>query len=329
MSQYRRRQFLIAIGALLAAPLPSVAQQQVKVWRVGHLLRGPRIDLVANLPWALRELGYVVGKNLVLEQRFAENKRERLPALAAELVQLRMDVIVCQDSPSTFAAQKATTTIPLVMAGVGNPVGNGFIASFARPGGNITGLSNFDVDVGAKRLELLLDVTPGTSKVALLANPPNTANSKSAPSTESFQAAAQRLGKSMLAVQASTEVEIERAFTVMAQQRAGAVIVADSAFHILHSRKIADLAAKNRMPSIATFSEFPETGGLLSYGPNRMQHVRLVATYVDKILKGAKPADLPVEQPTKLDLVINLKTAKALGITVPQSILLRADRVIE
>jgi len=332
MSRVRRRQFLIAAGALLAAPFPSAAQRQGKVWRIGFLMgfrRPASFDssgYLSTILRGLRDLGYVEGKNSVFEWRFAEGRNELLPALAAELVKLNVDVIVTAGTPATLAAQKATTTIPIVMI-VGDPVGAGLIASLARPGGNTTGVSSLDVELSPKLLELLLIVAPKASKVAVMVNPDNSAQYRT---LKLAQDAAQRVGISVLALEPRTAVEIENAFPVMVQQGAGAVLVApDSLLFGSHVRQIAELAAKHRLPSIGGDTGYAETGCLLSYAANGADLTRRQVIYVDKILKGAKPGDLPVEQPTKFDLVINLKTAKALGITIPRELLLRANRLIE
>ncbi|MGH8672684.1 MAG: ABC transporter substrate-binding protein, partial [Burkholderiales bacterium] len=324
--------FVIAAGALFAAPFTCMAQQQGKVWRIGFLMGFRRpASLDANEYFratlqGLRDLGYVEGKNSVFEWRFAENRRELLPALAVELVKLNVDVIFSVGTPATLAAQKATTTIPIVFA-AGDPVGAGLIASLARPGGNTTGVSSLDVDLSPKLLELLLIVVPKASKVAVIVNPDNSAQYRT---LKLVQDAAQRVGRSVLALEPRTAVEIENAFSTMAQQGAGAVLVApDSLLFASLRREIAELAAKNRFPSIGGDTQFAEAGGLLSYSANSRDLWRRQVIYVDQVLKGAKPGDLPVEQPTTFDLVINLKTAKALGLTIPQSVLLRANRVIE
>jgi len=274
----------------------------------------------------MRELGYVEGKNLVIEWRSADGKYERFPLLAAELVQLKVDVIVTVTTPATSAAQKATTTIPIVMGTTGDPVGNGFIKSLARPGGNITGLTSIVSDLGPKHMEMLLSMVPRLSRVAVLLNPDNLAHIGV---LKNVQAAAQRTSLKILPVKARTPQEIENAFSLMTREHAGAVIVAGDGFLTQQRRQIAELAVKNRLPSITGIKEYPETGGLMSYGQNLADQYRRAAVYVDKILKGAKPGDLPVEQPTRLALVINRKTAKALGLTIPQSLLIMADKVIE
>lgn len=326
-----RRKLLIALGAgALAAPLGSYAQQQGKVWRVGFLaLRRPASldsDLFGAFPQGMRELGYVEGKNMVIEWRFADGKSERLPGLAAELVLLKVDVIMTAGTQAISAAQKATTTIPIVMGGANDPVGSGFVHSLARPGGNITGPSLLLGDVTPKQLELLLTMVPKLSRVAVLVNP---ANVSYATLLNNIQAAAQRASIKVLPVETRTPQQIKDAFSMMARDKAEAVIVASDALFTQQIRQIAELAAKDRLPLIAPFREYVEAGVLMSYGQNLADHFRRAAGYVDRILKGAKSGDLPVEQPTKFELVINRRTAKALGLKIPVELLLRADKVIE
>jgi putative ABC transport system substrate-binding protein len=274
----------------------------------------------------MRELGYVEGRNLAIEWRSAEGKGERLPELAAQLVQLKVDVIVTAGTPATSAAQKATGTIPIVIAAATDPVGSGFVKSLSHPGANITGLSSLSLDISPKNLEIMLSIVPKLSHVALLMNP---ANSSHVAVLKSTQAAAQKLNIKVLPVEARTAPEIERAFSAMTREHAGAVIVAIDSFFIQQGGQIAALAAKNRLPSMGGSREYVEAGGLMSYGQNLGDNSRRAATYVDKILKGAKPGDLPVEQPETFELFISRKAAKALGITIPESILVRADKVIE
>jgi putative ABC transport system substrate-binding protein len=327
-----RRKLLIALGAsALAAPLVSFAQQQGKVWRVGFLAQNVRPDSLDSHYYGgflrgMRELGYVEGTNLVIEWRFSADKVVSLPNLAAELVRLKVDVIVASSTPATSAAQKATTTIPIVMGTVGDPVGSGFVKSLARPGGNITGLTNILVEISAKHLEMLSDMVPKLSRVAVLLNPNNQSN---APTLKSVQAAAQKINIKILPVEVRTPQEIDNAFPVIIRERAGALILAQDFIFIRQGRQIAELAAKHRLPSIASIREIAEDGILMSYGPSFADIYRRAATHVDKIFKGAKPADLPVEQPTKFELFINRKTAKALGLTIPQSLLISADKVID
>jgi len=327
-----RRKLLVALGAsVIATPLLSFAQQQGKVWRVGFLSGRSRPDSLETdtfgaFPRGMRELGYVESKNLEIQWRHAESKVQRLPGLAVELVGLNLDAIVTTGTPATGAVQKASVTIPVVMVNVADPVGSGFIKSLARPGGNITGLTNMSSDVSLKQLEMLQAMVPKLSRLAILVNPTNLSNSTM---LKGIQATAQKSNVKILPVEASDPQKIENAFSMIAQQRAGAVLVALDAFFLQQGRQIADLASKNRLPSISGSREYAEAGGLISYGQNRADHFRRAATYVDKILKGAKPGDLPVEQPTNFELIINRKTAKALGLTIPQSLLISADKVIE
>jgi putative tryptophan/tyrosine transport system substrate-binding protein len=326
-----RRDTVLALLALATAPVVSLAQQTGKVWRVGFLiLRSRPISLDADYSGGfargMRELGYVEGKNLLIERRFADGKVELLPALAAELVRLNVDVIVSAGTQPTGAAQNATSTIPIVMANTADPVGSGLVKSLARPGGNITGASNISVDLGAKHLEMLLAIVPALTQVAILVNP---TNASSLAALKQIEAASKKKGIKITATKAQTAQEIESAFLAMSKERAGAVIVANDAFLNQQAHQIAQLAMKNRLPSINVWAEFPEGGGLMSYGPSHDLNYRRAAIYVDKIFKGAKPGDLPVEQPTELELIVNSKTAKALGLTVPREMLLRAHKVIE
>jgi putative ABC transport system substrate-binding protein len=327
-----RREWLIALGAgALTAPLGCFAQQQTKVWRVGFLA-SRHVDFVDSdyyygpFRQGMRELGYVEGKNVVIEWRSAEGQFERLPGLATELLNLKVDVIVTAGTPATRAAQKVTTTIPIVMGSVADPVDNGFIKSLAQPAGNITGSSSMAGDVSPKQLEILLDMVPKLSRVALLVNPSNTANIRS---LGIVQVAGQKLGVTILRADARTPQEIDNAFSWIRQQNAGALMMWSEPFFLQQKTQIAELTAKHRLPAMAGDRIYSEAGVLMSYGPNIADQYRRAATYVDRILKGAKPADLPVEQPTKFELVINRKTARALGLTVPQTLLLRADKVIE
>jgi putative ABC transport system substrate-binding protein len=274
----------------------------------------------------MRDLGYAEGKDFILEWRFADGQYERLPGLAAELVQLKVDVLIASGSPAIRAAQQATTTIPIVFPTTGDPVGSGFVKSLARPGGNITGVSNENVTVSAKLLELLKEVAPRLARVALLGNP---GSSTYLTQLKNIQADAQTVGVQVLSVEVSTPEEIERAFSGMPQKRAEAVMFAADAFLSQQRQQIAALAIKHRLPSVTQQRSYAEAGGLMSYGNTAEENMRRTAAIVDKILKGAKPADIPVEQPTKFELVLNLKTAKALGLTIPSSVLMRATQVIE
>jgi putative ABC transport system substrate-binding protein len=274
----------------------------------------------------MHELGYVEGKNLVIEARFADGVYDRLPGLAAELVELKVDVILADASPAIRSAQKVTTTIPIVMGSTGDPVGSGFVQSLARPGGNITGLALMSSDASAKLLDLLREVVPHLSRVAVLVSP---SSSTYRAIVQNVHAAGKDAGIEIVPVEAQTPLEIESGFAVMARAKSEAVMIGINPFLVQQRGQIAELASKYRVPSISGDRLYPEAGGLMSYGQNIPNNFRRAATYVDKILKGAKPAALPVEQPTKFELVINLKTAKAIGLTIPQSLLLRADEVIQ
>ena len=326
-----RRRIVIALGAGALAPFATFAQQQGKVWRVGYLATR-HVDFVDSdysygpFRQGMRELGYVEGKNLIIEWRSAEGKYERLAGLAAELVQLKCDVILASGTPATVVAQKATSTIPIVMPSNIDPVGDGFVKSLAHPGGNITGLSNMTSDLGPKHLEMLLAMVPKLSRVGAIVN---SANATHVTFIKRLEDAVQRSGVRIVVAKAQTAQEIEHAFSLITRGKAGAVIVPADAFFIQQRHQLTGLAAKHRLPSISGIREFVEAGGLMSYGPNLADLQRRAATYVDKIFKGAKPGDLPVEQPTIFELIINGKTAKALGLTIPQSLLISADKVIE
>ena len=322
--------FIRAVAAeLFTAPGIISAQQSTRIWRIGFLAAASReilVDRYDAFLAGMRDLGYVEGKNLVVEARFADGQYERLPGLAAELVRLKPDVILAVPSPAIRAAQQATTTIPIVFPGTGDPVGSGFVASLARPGGNLTGLSNSNLDVSAKTLELLKTILPNMSIVAILANP---GSSTEGAMRKNISMIAQKIGVRVVAVEARNPGEIEGGFATMERNRVDAVVVAADALMGMQRRQIAELAIKYRLPSISQGGGYAGAGGLMGYGLNNNESYRRAAVYVDKILLGAKPGDLPVEQPTKLELVINLKTAKALGLTIPQALLLRADEVIQ
>ncbi len=326
-----RREFLVAGGSglcLLAAPLASFAQQKPgKVPRIGFLDNAPSdIGRADGLRAGLRDLGYTENKSIVIEYRSAEGKYERLPDLAVQLVQLKVEVIVAGGMLAVQAARKATTAIPIVMTAATDPITAGFIASFARPGGNITGLSVMAEDVSSKYLELLRVAVPKLSRVAVLVNPTHPVH----PSLlKNIQGSAQTSGVKVWPLEASIAAQIEGVFDATKRERAGALIVLPDAIFFAQARRLAGLAAQQRLPTMFWTREPVEAGGLMSYGQNVAEHYYRAATYVDKILKGAKPADLPVEQPTKIELVINLKTAKAIGLTIPQDLLFRADKVIE
>jgi putative tryptophan/tyrosine transport system substrate-binding protein len=328
----RRREFITLLGgAAVGWPLAARAQRQRKIWRVGFLAMPLRPAVLESSRYGafaqgMRELGYVEGDNLAIEYRFAEGETERLSNLVAELLELKPDVLVVAGTQAVGAAQEATTSIPIVMATTNDPIGSGFVQGLARPGGNITGLSNLSTDLSPKLMEMLRSIAPKLSRVAILVNPTNQSH---APVVASLRAAAQGVNLEIGTVEAATPQEIESAFTSMNQQNPGAVIVAADAFFIQQGRQIADLARKHRMPSVFSFREQVDAGGLMSYGQHLADNFRRAATYVDKIFKGAKPADLPVEQSTKLELVINLRTATALGLTIPPELLVLATEVIE
>jgi putative tryptophan/tyrosine transport system substrate-binding protein len=326
-----RRVFLGGLaGGLLVAPRAADAQPVGKVHRIGYLGSGSSTSN-PHLPGAfrqgLRELGWIEGQNIVIEYRFAEGRLDRLPALAAEVVRMKVDIIAASPTPAALAAKNATGTIPIVFTSVPDPVGLGLVASLARPGGNVTGLTySVGFNIFGKDLELLKEAVPKARRVAVLANPA----SPSGPLTISeITGAARSLGLQLLLLEARGPDDFEGAFTAMAKERVGALFVVTDPAFIPHRARLVDLTAKNRLPSIFTQREDAEAGALMSYGPSLSDIYRRAATYVDKILKGAKPADLPVEQPTKFELVINLKIARALGLTIPPSLLQRADDVIQ
>src|SRR5262245_108796 len=335
-----RRAFASVAGAaaLLAAPLVAQAQQTGKAYRVGLILiTTPVSEMAGPVPAnplarafveGLRALGYVEGQNLILERRSAEGRYERFGEIVAELVRLRADVIVTTGTPMARVAKAVTTSVPIVMTGVTDPVGEGLVQSLARPGGNITGLTNVvgAPEIEAKRLELLKELLPGVSRVAYLASKEN--KDWEAPWGKSVRAAAQALGVTLVLAE-HTPHQYTEAFTLFSHARAEALFVSGSGTAYADRALVVDFATRTRLPSSFAYREPVELGGLMSYGVDLSGNSRRAATFVDKILKGAKPADLPIEQPTKFDLVINLKTAKALGLTIPPSLLARADQVIE
>ncbi len=323
MGQVTRRQFLLATGVLLAAPL---AQPQPKITHIGFLASDSSSTRVyEGFRQGMRELGYVEGKNIIIHWRFADGKYERLSSQAAELVRLKVNLIVAGTTLSVQAARHATTTIPIVMVAVPDPVGEGFVARLARPGGGITGLSNIVTEVSAKHLELLRAMIPKISRVAVLINPINPSDSLI---LEQIAGAAYATGVKVFPIEASTASEIEAGFGAMIRARAEALIVAADSYFDVQRDQITLLAVKNRLPMISSNLEMTEAGGLMSYGQDLAAHYRRAASYVDKILKGARPGDIPVEQPTILELAINQRTAKALGLTISQELLFRADKVI-
>ncbi len=332
ISRHRAIWLIVALGlGFLAPPLAAVAQQPGKVYRIGVLVNvSPTTPEIVRL-WeafaeGMRERGYIEGQNFVIERRSTEGRVERSPSHAAELVSLKVDLIVAVGTPTALAAKQATSAIPIVMMYVVDPVEAGIVDSLARPGGNVTGVAfGAGLEIVGKYLELLKEAVPKVSRVAVLSNP---ASSLNAAYLRETQAAARVLGVTLQFYEVRDPNEFEGAFTTMTKARAGALLVLPHPFTYVHAGQIADFAAKSRLPAVYPFRESVEAGGLMAYAANAPDMFRRAATYVDKILKGAKPADLPVEQPTKFELVINLKTAKALGLTIPQSLLGRADEVI-
>jgi len=310
---------VVALG-LLSVPF-AAAQQAVKVARIGYVSLGSAVDAAKALRQGLRELGYIEGQNLVIEDRYAEGKAERLPELVAELVSLKVDIIVAAGTPPPLAAKRATKTIPIVMTSAGDPVGSGLVDSLARPGGNVTGMS-----LTGKRLQLLKNIIPSISRVAVLWN---ASNPIAALNMKEAEAAARTLGLRVQSLEVHGPEDMESTLPAAISGRAGALFALDDPLLFQYRQRIVDFAARNRLPASAFFKEFAHAGGLMTFGPDLAASGRRAASFVDKILKGAKPADLPVEQPTKFELVINLKTAKALGLTIPQSLLVRADEIIQ
>ena len=321
----KRRVFVTGFAGLLAAPRAAEAQPEGKVPRIGFLSD-------SRQPWdegfrqGLRELGYVAGHNITIEYRYGEGKFERLPGLAAELVRLNVDLVVAGGTQATSSAKQATGVIPIVMGVSADPVGNGFVASLARPGGNITGLTSLSPDLSGKRLALLKEIVPRLSRVSVLWNSGNPDN---ASQLREAEAAANALGVQLLPIGVRSSNEFDKAFSVINNARADVLYTLGDSLFANNRKRIVDFAAKNQLASMFSTRQAVEAGGLVSYGTDFVDLFRRAAIYVDKILKGAKPADLPIEQRTKFELVINLKTAKALGLTILPSLLLRADQVIE
>jgi putative ABC transport system substrate-binding protein len=326
-----RRKFLVSLGAsALIAPFGSLAQQS-NIYRFGYLDFGSRKSFVdagrhGALIQGLRDLAYVEGKTFVFEERFADGNSDRLDGFAAELVRLKVDLMLSTGTPAHLAAQRATSTIPIVVMADADPVRNGLAASLARPGGNITGMSSGGTEVVQKLFELLTTAVPKISRIAVLNNP---ANGSHPTMLLRVQDAARQSGRQVLPVAARTAEDIERGFATMARERAGAVIILLDGFYFPQRKQIAELALKHRLPSIYALPGYAEAGGLMSYGSDITDNYRRAALFVDKILKGAKPGELPFEQPTRYYLEINRKTASALGIKLPQELLMRTDKVIE
>jgi len=323
----QRRKLVIAFGAgALSPPLAAIAQaQSTKLWRIGIMGPGSaasNVAYLAGLLAELRALGYVEGRNLALEVRWSEGANDRLPGFAAELVGLKVDAIIVIQTPSAQAAKQATQTIPIILGIVADPVAAGLVASLARPGGNITGMAGATTELAAKTVELVRDMLPATRRVGLLANADD---SFTKTFVDSVEGAGRQLGIAVQLFMVRGEASMDAVFEEMAKAKVNAVIVQPS----LPQKRAVDLAAKHRLPAASPGAFFTDAGGLLSYVANNAERFRVIAFYVDRILKGAKPADLPVQQPTRFELIINLKTAKAIGLTVPQSFLARADKVIE
>jgi ABC-type uncharacterized transport system substrate-binding protein len=326
----RRRDFVALLGGAVAAwPLAARGQQSRKVPRIGVLLPGTATSFALRTKAfleGLRDLGYVDGQTIAIEWKWGQDRVEGLPALAAELVGRNVDVIVTGGTPAAKALKTATGTIPIVMAIIGDPVAAGLVASLARPGGNATGFSIVAPDLSGKRLELLKEIVSEISPVAVMLN---TKNPQSQFELKEMEAAARAMGLQLHTIQISPEDTLEEAFAAMSRSSARALIILTDPIFFSQRRKIVDLATRSRLPAMYFFQEFAEEGGLLSYGPSDTDLYRRSAAYVDRILNGAKPSELPVEQPTKFDLVINLKAAKALGLDISPMLLARADKVIE
>jgi putative ABC transport system substrate-binding protein len=327
-----RRAFIRTLaGGLLVAPLVAEAQQAAKVPRIGWLVANlaGKSHMTEGFLQGLRDLGYIEGRNIVIEIRDAGGKLEQLPALAAELVALKVDVILAGGTAQALAAMEATKTIPIVFTATVDPVADGLVTSLSRPGGNVTGVSSLSSELVGKCLELLKQAVPGISRVAVLWHPGTLGERTEKDMLKAADVAARALGVRLQFVEARGPADFDRAFSEMTRARAGALTVWTSPMFNTQRRRLVDLAAKNRLPAVYPWGEAVDAGGLMAYGANAADAFRRAATYVDKILKGAKPGDLPVEQPTKFELVINLKTAKALGLTIPQSLLLQADEIIQ
>jgi putative ABC transport system substrate-binding protein len=326
-----RRTFVgVVAGALLTSPLAIEAQQAGRVPRIGYLgLNTAEVSphLLDAFQQGLRGRGWVEGENIVIESRYAGGSADRLPVLVSELMRLKVDIIVTTSSATTWAAKEATKTIPIVMAASADAVGEGIITSLAHPGGNITGMTFLvGPEIAGKQLELLKVFAPAASRVAVLTNPTNESH---APLTRELKAASRAFGVQLQVFEARSPDQLDSAFTAMTRERAAALLVLTDAMFVGQRRRVADLAAKTGLPAMYNQREFVDAGGLISYGASLSDMFRRAATHLDKILRGAKPGDIPVEQPTKFELVINLKTAKVLGLAIPQSLLLRADEVIQ
>ena len=323
----RRRGFITLLGGVMAWwPLAAGAQQTAKLPRLGFLTAGRDSPGLPALLEGLRQLDWIEGKTIVLEYRYADNRNDRLPELAAELVRLNVDVIVAAGTLAPLAAKRATATIPLVMTSAGDPLGTRLVSSLAKPGGNVTGLSLMSPDISGKRLELIKHIVPDVLRVAIMWNATNPYPALVFRQTE---AAARQLKLEVQSLEVRTPDDVNSALEAALREKANALITVEDPLTVNYRKQIADFAAKNRLPTISGLREYVDVGGLLSYGPALADLYRRAAGYVDKILKGAKPAELPVEQPTKFELVVNLKTARTLGLTIPPDMLAIADAVIE
>jgi putative tryptophan/tyrosine transport system substrate-binding protein len=319
----------VLCAVLFALGSSTEAQQPTKIPQIGYLSYGSEeIDksLVAALQQGLRELGYLEGRNIVIEQRYAAGRSEKLPEVLSELIRLKLDVLVTAGDPAAHAAKKATSAIPIVMVTSPDPVGTGLIASLAHPGGNVTGLSDFHGGVITKRLEVLKDVVPLMSRLAVLLNPANRSNPLQ---LKDIQAAAPAFHVKIIPLEVKGPEDIDDTFATIRKERPGALLVVGDRLFATHQTRIFEFVGKTRLPAIYSQRGYVDAGGLMSYGANFADQYRRAATYVDKILKGAKPADLPVEQPMKFEFIINLKAAKQIGLTVPPNVLARADKVIK
>jgi putative tryptophan/tyrosine transport system substrate-binding protein len=324
-----RRDTVLGLLGLGAAPLAAFAQQAVKIPRIGLLSSFSPSDTALwhkAFRQGLLELGWVEGKNIGIEYRYAEGRSDRLPGLAADLVRLKVDIIVAAITPEALAAKNATNTIPIVVASMGDPVESRLVESLAHPGGNLTGLTNIPAEQVGKRLELLKEIIPKLSRVAVLWDPQNPTSTLA---WKEIQLPARQLGIQLHSLEVRSPNDLDRAFEAATKARAGALAIMPSLVFVANFKRLADFAAKSSLPSVYHLRAFADAGGLVAYGADRADLFRRAATYVDKILKGAKPADLPVQLPTKFELVINLKTAKQLGLTIPRSVLLRTDEVIQ
>jgi putative ABC transport system substrate-binding protein len=324
----KRRDFIALLGGAVAAwPLAATGQEPGKLYTIGRFSAGEPIPHLRDvLVHALRSLGWIEGKNVLYEDRYAQNRLDRLPDLAAELVSLKVDVITAAGTLAPLAAKRATSTIPIVMTSAGDPLGSGLVASLARPGGNVTGLSLMAPELGGKRLELLKEILPGLSRVAIVWN---AANPYSALVFKQTEQAAQTLRIQVQSLEVRNPSDLDAALDAAKRQHASALITVEDPLTVNYRQQITDFATKNRLPAIYGLREFADAGGLIAYGAHISDLLRRSAGYVDKILKGAKPADLPVEQPTKFEIVVNMKAAKSISLSIPETILVRADEVIE